>query len=121
MAQKVEEMRRKIVATKEGGAVTGEERIREKSTTLYGNILTYDGRPGDYQIARIDSLSKELGDVRAEFDSFVAKELLAINKTLKQRKLPAVEPLTRKDWDALSGGAEGNSSGSPTANRWERD
>jgi len=121
MAQKVEEMRRKIVATKEGGAVTGEERIREKSTTLYGNILTYDGRPGDYQIARIDSLSKELGDVRAEFDSFVAKELQAVNKTLKQRKLTPIEPLSRKNWDAQNSGTEGGSSAPSRANRWERD
>ncbi len=45
-AQKIEEIRRKIVATKEGGAVTGEERIREKTTALYGNILNYDGPSG---------------------------------------------------------------------------
>jgi len=33
-AQQVADLRRKIVATKEGGAVTGEERIREKTTAL---------------------------------------------------------------------------------------
>src|SRR6058998_3851477 len=69
LAGKVEAMRKKIVATTEGGAITGEERIREKTTQLYGAILNYEGRPGDYQIARIDSLKKELGDVAAEFDA----------------------------------------------------
>ncbi len=68
LAQKTEEMRKKIVATKEGGAVTGEERIREKTTQLYGDILNYEGRPTDYQVARIDSLKKELEDVAGEFD-----------------------------------------------------
>jgi photosystem II stability/assembly factor-like uncharacterized protein len=119
MAQQLEEMRRKIVATKEGGAVTGEIRIREKTTELYGNILNYEGRPGDYQVARIDSLKKELGDVSAEFDSFAAKDLPAINKSLKQKKLPPVEPLTRKAWDAAN--AEGGGNATPTAARWERD
>lgn len=121
MAQRVEEMRRKIVATKEGGAVTGEERIREKTTALYGNILNYEGRPGDYQVARIDSLKKELGDVRTEFDSFVAKDLPAINKTVKQKKLQPIEPLTRKVWEAANNDTDGGNVTTAPAVRGERD
>ncbi len=99
-AGKVEAMRKKIVATTEGGAITGEERIREKTTQLYGAILYYEGRPADYQVARIDSLKKELDDVVREFDAFVTKELPAINKTLSQKKLEAIQPIDRKAWDA---------------------
>ena len=102
LAQKTEEMRKKIVATKEGGAVTGEERIREKSTQLYGDILNYEGRPADYQVARIGSLKKELEDVTAEFDAFLAKELSAVNKSLAQKKLEAVRPVDRKAWDSAN-------------------
>ena len=102
LAQKTEEMRKKIVATKEGGAVTGEERIREKTTQLYGDILNYEGRPADYQVARIDSLKKELEDVAAEFDAFIAKELSAVNKSLAQKKLEAVRPVDRKAWDSAN-------------------
>jgi hypothetical protein len=100
LAGKVEAMRKKIVATTEGGAITGEERIREKTTQLYGAILNYEGRPGNYQIARIDSLKKELDDVAGEFGAFVAKELPAVNKTLSQKKLEPIQPLDRKAWDA---------------------
>jgi photosystem II stability/assembly factor-like uncharacterized protein len=103
LSQKVDEMRKKIVATKEGGAITGEERIREKTTGLYGDLLNYEGRPTDYQVARIDSLKKELGDVETEFDGLVAKELPAVNKSLAQKKLEAIQPLNRKAWDAASG------------------
>ncbi len=105
-AERVEAMRRKIVATKEGGAVTGEERIREKTTALYGNILNYEGRPGDYQIARIESLKKELDDVMSEFDSFLGKELPPLNKTLRPKKLHPIEPLGRKEWDAANSDSE---------------
>src|SRR6266436_5719552 len=38
-ADTMDELRKKIVSTKEGGAVTGEIRIREKTTVLYGDIL----------------------------------------------------------------------------------
>ena len=113
LAQKVDEMRKKIVATKEGGAVTGEERIREKTTGLYGDLLTYDGSPTDYQVARIDSLKKELEDVAAEFDAFAAKELPSVNKSLTQKKLEVIQPLTRKAWDAADtdSGASASASG----------
>ncbi len=100
LAAKTETMRQKIVATKEGGAITGEERIREKTTELYGEILNYGGRPADYQTARIDSLTRELADVAAEFDSLATKELPAVNKLLSQKKLEPIKPIDRKAWDA---------------------
>ena len=111
LSQKVDDLRKKIVATKEGGAITGEERIREKTTGLYGDLLNYEGRPTDYQVARIDSLKKELGDVETEFDGLVAKELSAVNKSLAQKKLEAIQPLSRKAWDAASGDSTGATSG----------
>ncbi len=102
LSQKVDELRKKIVATKEGGAITGEERIREKTTELYGDVVFYEGRPGDYHVGRIDSLKKELGDVETEFDNLVAKELPAVNKSLGQKKLEPVQTLTRKAWDSAN-------------------
>jgi len=111
MSESVDAMRRKIVATKEGGAITGEERIREKTSSLYGDLTNYEGRPADYQLARIDSLKKELGDVETEFEGFVTKNLPAVNKSLVKEKLGTVEPLTRKQWEAVSGdGGSGSSS-----------
>jgi hypothetical protein len=120
-AQKLDGLRGKIVATKEGGAITGEERIREKTTALYGAILNYEGRPGDYQVARIDSLKKELDSVRTEFESLAAKDLPAINKSLKQKKLQPVEPISRATWDASNSETDAGPAASPAASPWERD
>lgn len=102
LSLRVDAMRKEIVATKEGGAITGEERIREKTTALYGTLLSYEGLPAEYQLARIDSLKKELGDVEDKFDAFLAKELPSANKSLAQKKLPPIQPLTRKDWDTAN-------------------
>src|SRR5206468_11249609 len=43
---KVDAVRKKIVATTEGGAITGEERLREHTDQLYGALLSYEGKPG---------------------------------------------------------------------------
>ena len=66
---KVEAAKKKIVATKEGGAITGEERIREHADHLYSALLSWEGKPARYLIARTEALQRELGDVRAEFDA----------------------------------------------------
>jgi len=80
---KVDGVRKKIVATTEGGAITGEERLREHTDQLYGAILSYEGKPGGYQIAYIDTLKRELSDVTKEFDQLLAKDLPALNESLK--------------------------------------
>ena len=99
LADKDDAIRKKIVATKEGGAITGEERIREKTTQLYGDITNYEGQPADYQVARIGSLSHELDDVVKEFNTFVAKEVAPVNQALTAKKLETIKPLTRPEWD----------------------
>jgi photosystem II stability/assembly factor-like uncharacterized protein len=106
LSESADAIRRKIVATKEGGAITGEERIREKTSSLYGDLSNYEGRPADYQLARIDSLKKELGDVESEFSTFLSKDVAAANKSLAKKKLPAIEPLDRKAWDKANSDSE---------------
>jgi hypothetical protein len=89
---KVDAVRKKIVATTEGGAITGEERLREHTDQLYGAILSYEGKPGGYQIAYSDALKRELSDVTKEFDQLLAKDLPALNESLKskgQQPIPA--------------------------------
>jgi photosystem II stability/assembly factor-like uncharacterized protein len=85
-------IRKKIVATKEGGAITGEERIREHTDQLYGSIMSFEGRPARYQLERIDALQRELGDVKTELDGLLARSLPKINSELKARGLPEITP-----------------------------
>ena len=82
---KVDGVRKQIVATTEGGAITGEERLREHTDQLYGAILSYEGKPGDYQMAYIDSLKRELDDVTKEFEQLNTQELPKVNDALKAK------------------------------------
>jgi len=67
LAGKLETVKKKIVATKEGGAITGEERIREHTDKLYGALLSWEGKPARTLIDRTEALRKELADVQGEF------------------------------------------------------
>ena len=78
----------RIVATKEGGAITGEERLREHTDQLYGAILSYEGKPGDYQITYIATLRRELDDVKKEFENVLAKDLPGAGRGAMDRSLP---------------------------------
>jgi hypothetical protein len=84
-------LRKKIVATKEGGMITGEERLRENLTELYGNVVGYEGRPSATQLERAAAIARELGDVSKEFDRWIARELDPLNTLLTSRNLPRIE------------------------------
>ena len=68
----------------------GEERLREHTDQLYGALLSYEGKPGDYQIVYIDALRRELGDVTKEFDQLLTKDLPSLNDSLKSKGKPAI-------------------------------
>ncbi len=90
-SSQVDDLRRKIVATKEGGMITGEERLRENLADLYGNVaLFYEGQPAQSQTERADALARELADVTRDFDAWRAKELPRINEELAKAKLDRI-------------------------------
>ena len=89
----VDTMRMKIVATKEGGAITGEERLRENLVELYGSVVNYEGRPSATQVARTDAIRREMGDVSRAFEAWIATELPSINSALAARNLQRIEVL----------------------------
>jgi hypothetical protein len=101
----VDSLRKKIVATKEGGMITGEERLRENLADLYGNVVGYEGRPSATQLQRSGSIARELADVMAGFDAWEARELDGLNATLTARSLQPIALITRAEWDA-SGAAK---------------
>jgi hypothetical protein len=107
---KVDAVRKKIAATTEGGAITGEERLREHTDQLYGAILSYEGKPGGYQTAYIDSLKRELADVTKEFEQLLAQDLPSLNESLKAKGQQPIPPPTTKvavDGETLSSGGPG--------------
>lgn len=107
LSEQANAIRQKIVATTEGGAITGEERLREHTDELYGAIMSWDGRPTDYQLAYIDTLTRELGDVQKAFSTFQDGPLAKANAVLKSHQLKEiVVPADIPEQDGDSGGGK---------------
>ena len=118
LGEKADEIRKKIVATKQGGAITGEERLREHADTLYGAIMSYDGKPADYQLARIDTLARELDDVAKQFADLQKNELAKANAALQSAKHAPIMVPASAPADKSGGSAE---AAKAYFSRFERD
>jgi photosystem II stability/assembly factor-like uncharacterized protein len=79
---KLDALRKQIVATTEGGAITGEERLREHTDQLYGAITSWDGPPTRYQLDNIVALRSQLDEISASFTQLTSKELPELNRSL---------------------------------------
>ena len=90
LSGKADVIRKQIVATKEGGAITGEERLREHMDQLYGGLISYEGKPADTLVAYTGALDRELGDVEAEFRKLHDGELTQANAALKAKGMPEI-------------------------------
>jgi hypothetical protein len=102
LAQSADAIRIKIVATKEGGGITGEERLREYTGDLYGDVSGYDGRPTDEQVTRAEVLRRQLDDIVDEFNRLAAEQLPTINAQLTTKKLKTIEVINEQDWQKVA-------------------
>ncbi len=87
---KLDALRKQIVATTEGGAITGEERLREHTDQLYGAVISWDGPPSSYQLDNIAGLRSQLDEVSAQFTRLTTTELPAVNAALRAKGAPAL-------------------------------
>jgi photosystem II stability/assembly factor-like uncharacterized protein len=86
----VDVLRKKIVATKEGGMITGEERLRENLADLYGSVNGYDGRPSQMQVDRTEAIGREVADIVRDYDAWLARELSGVNSALTAKKMEPI-------------------------------
>jgi len=87
-----------LVATAEGGWLSGEEQLREKLGSLYGGINGYEGRPTKSQLDQLRVLGARLDRAADRLGSLAAAELPAVNQGLSESKLEPVALLTFEEW-----------------------
>jgi photosystem II stability/assembly factor-like uncharacterized protein len=95
---KLESIRKTMVATKLGTAITGEKQMREKIAELYAEISMYQGRPTEYQLIRLkgfdDEIKKKAGEVNSTHDIYLEK----VNKILVKNGKSPLKLLTMEKW-----------------------
>lgn len=100
LAAKLDEQYKTLVATREGGWLSGEEQLRERIGSLYGAVNTYDGRPTDSQLSETEAVAAEL----AKRQQWLAGiDVAAVNRTLAARGLEPLALLTREEWEKKDG------------------
>lgn len=114
-AAELDVLRSQLVATKEGGAITGEERLREFAGQLYGAVNSYEGRPTDDAVERTSTLERELGAVIQSFTKLTQVNFQALNPGLSQLKLEALKSISESEWRAQHAGEE---SGGESSKNW---
>ncbi len=98
-----ESFRATLVATGEGGWLSGEEQLREKLAKLYGGVNGYDGRPTQAQTDQVKVLGSQLEKAEARLEALKSGEVAAVNRALKKRKLDPLKPKSREEWEKEDG------------------
>ena len=93
-------LRKTCVATKEGSGITGEERLRERVSEIYGALSQYNGRPADSQMERINVLQGEFEKVRIQAEDIYKNYLGKVNSEL-QTKGMKIELMPRDVFDKM--------------------
>ena len=93
------DFRETLVAVKEGGAITGEEKLREHLGDLYGAVNGYSGRPTQSEVERATVLEKQLDDAGAKLKSIAATSLPPVNTALQGKNQQPINAMSREDWD----------------------
>jgi hypothetical protein len=108
---KLDAIRKQIVATTEGGAITGEERLREHTDQLYGAITAWEGPPSQYQLDNIAALRGQLSDIDVQFSHLTAAQVPELNKGLLKGGMKPLEVAAAGGLDSHEGEAGGGSAG----------
>lgn len=98
---KMESIRKELVATKGGQSITGEERLREKLSELYGGVMSYMGRPSDSQLDKVKNLKQEMEKQQTAADMIWNSELQKINGMLIKEGRQEIKLLTRDSFDKM--------------------
>ncbi|HUM11583.1 MAG TPA: hypothetical protein VLT82_11580 [Myxococcaceae bacterium] len=126
LSEKADGLRKQVVATKEGGAITGEERLREHLDFVYRALLSDEGKPSPYQMERVATLGRELDEVGAGTDALLRTDLGPLNQELQKRGLKPITPQLAQQTGARWAAAQEllraqDRAASATTTRGERD
>lgn len=100
----IEALRKTIVATRKGGFLAGEERLREKLGDLYGAVNGYEGSPTKSQVDYAKVLAAQLDEANQKVDAAAGVPLDALNAALTAAGQEPIARLTKAEWDAKQAG-----------------
>ncbi|MBO6795376.1 MAG: hypothetical protein JJ895_15825 [Balneolaceae bacterium] len=73
----LDEIHKELVATQTGG-ITGEEKLRERISNIYGSIVNYQGRPTETQVAALELMNNEVLSNKSEVERLFESDLFTV-------------------------------------------
>ncbi len=104
-AAKIDEFNATLVSTSKAGWLSGEEKLREKMSGVYGAVNDYAGRPTATQLAEAEKYQAELAAAVESAEKLLTGHLPRLNKMLAARDLPPLVRQSREQWEEDSAGA----------------
>jgi len=109
-ADELDSLHGSLVVAGEAGLMSGREELREKLGNVFGEIVSYDGRPSASQIQKVADFTAEIAAKQVAFDALATKTG-DLNRILEKRELEPISRLTREAWNAQQEGNEGSADG----------
>lgn len=103
------------LGVQEGTIFSGGEALRERMGILYGEVVSYDGRPGGSQQQQLANIEAEMKAAEAKAESLLA-ELPTVNATLAKEGQDSIARMSRQDWKVKD--RRGGSATGPAGARW---
>ena len=103
-ADELESLRKSLVATRKGGFLAGEEQLREKLTSLYGSVNSYEGRPTGSQLEYMKVMGDEVQAAEQRFDALLADNVSSLSSQLEKKKLEPIQRMTKEQWEQKQAG-----------------
>jgi photosystem II stability/assembly factor-like uncharacterized protein len=100
LADQLDALHQQLVATKEGGWLSGEEELREKMADLYGAVNGYEGRPTRSQIDEVKVIEARLGDLSGRIAAVEKAQIAKLNRDLAAAGKQPIVVLDRKAWES---------------------
>ncbi len=104
LAAAAEAARGTFVPVKEVEGLTGEDRLREKLSEVYGAVTSYRGRPSRTHLDRMAAVGKDIATATQAFEAVLQRDLPGLNADLAKVGQAGLEPLTRSAWEARTSG-----------------
>jgi hypothetical protein len=100
VAEQLDQLHQSLVATHEGGWLSGEEELREKMANLYGGVNGFEGRPTASQLAQVQMMKQQFAAATARLHAIEQGPLAQVNRELAGAKQPPLVLLDRKAWES---------------------
>jgi photosystem II stability/assembly factor-like uncharacterized protein len=98
-ADDLETFRRTLVASRKGGFLAGDEQLRERLGSLYGDINGFEGRPTETQVRYAKVLAGQLDEAREHYETILHGRLDDLNNRLRGAQVEPIKSLSRADWE----------------------